>query len=53
MPDGVTLCNAGDTRSPAVAQWVVAAILHDLGGFAPRPDRRSAGSRASSTASAW
>ena len=34
MPDGVTLCNAGDARSPAVAQWVVAAILHDLGGFA-------------------
>ena len=34
VPDGVTLCNAGDTRSPAVAQWVVAAILHDLGGFA-------------------
>jgi phosphoglycerate dehydrogenase-like enzyme len=34
LPDGVTLCNAGDTRSPAVAQWVVAAILHDLGGFA-------------------
>ena len=34
VPDGVTLCNAGDARSPAVAQWVVAAILHDLGGFA-------------------
>jgi phosphoglycerate dehydrogenase-like enzyme len=34
VPDGVTLCNAGDTRSPAVAQWVVAAILQDLGGFA-------------------
>jgi phosphoglycerate dehydrogenase-like enzyme len=34
LPDGVTLCNAGDTRSPAVAQWVVGAILHDLGGFA-------------------
>ena len=33
VPDGVTLCNAGDTRSPAVAQWVVAAILQDLGGF--------------------
>ena len=33
VPDGVTLCNAGDARSPAVAQWVVAAILHDLGGF--------------------
>jgi phosphoglycerate dehydrogenase-like enzyme len=33
LPDGVTLCNSGDTRSPAVAQWVVAAILHDLGGF--------------------
>jgi phosphoglycerate dehydrogenase-like enzyme len=34
VPDGVTLCNAGDTRSPGVAQWVVGAILHDLGGFA-------------------
>jgi len=34
VPDGVALCNAGDTRSPAVAQWVVAAILRDLGGFA-------------------
>jgi phosphoglycerate dehydrogenase-like enzyme len=33
VPDGVTLCNAGDTRSPAVAQWVVAAILADLIGF--------------------
>ena len=33
MPEGVTLCNAGDTRSPAVAQWVVAAILADLVGF--------------------
>jgi phosphoglycerate dehydrogenase-like enzyme len=33
VPEGVTLCNAGDTRSPAVAQWVVGAILHDLGGF--------------------
>ena len=33
VPDGVTLCNAGDTRSPGVAQWVVAAILHALGGF--------------------
>ncbi len=33
LPEGVTLCNAGDTRSPAVAQWVVAAILADLIGF--------------------
>ena len=33
VPDHVTLCNAGDTRSPAVAQWVVAAILADLIGF--------------------
>ena len=29
----MTLCNAGDTRSPGVAQWVVAAILADLIGF--------------------
>jgi phosphoglycerate dehydrogenase-like enzyme len=33
VPRGVTFCNAGDTRSPAVAQWVVAAILADLIGF--------------------
>jgi phosphoglycerate dehydrogenase-like enzyme len=33
VPEGVTLCNSGDARSPAVAQWVVAAILHDLGRF--------------------
>ena len=33
VPEGVTLCNAGDTRSPGVAQWVVAAILADLVGF--------------------
>jgi phosphoglycerate dehydrogenase-like enzyme len=33
VPEGVTLCNAGDARSPAVAQWVVAAILADLIGF--------------------
>ena len=33
VPEHVTLCNAGDTRSPAVAQWVVAAILADLIGF--------------------
>ena len=37
---GVTLCNAGDTRSPAVAQWVVAAILADLGGFRARGPAR-------------
>ena len=33
VPEHATLCNAGDTRSPAVAQWVVAAILADLIGF--------------------
>ena len=33
VPGHVTLCNAGDTRSPAVAQWVVAAILQHLSGF--------------------
>ena len=33
VPEQATLCNAGDTRSPAVAQWVVAAILADLIGF--------------------
>ena len=41
VPDDVTLCNAGDTRSPAVAQWVVAAILADLGGFRARRRRGS------------
>jgi phosphoglycerate dehydrogenase-like enzyme len=44
VPDGVTLCNAGDTRSPAVAQWVVGAILADLIGLqraeAQRAQRR-------------
>jgi phosphoglycerate dehydrogenase-like enzyme len=44
VPGHVTLCNAGDARSPGVAQWVVAAILADLGGFqraeAARLDRR-------------
>jgi phosphoglycerate dehydrogenase-like enzyme len=44
VPAGVTLCNAGDTRSPAVAQWVVAVILADLIGFqraeAARLERR-------------
>jgi phosphoglycerate dehydrogenase-like enzyme len=33
LPEHATLCNAGDTRSPAVAQWVAAAILGDLIGF--------------------
>ena len=33
VPEHATLCNAGDTRSLAVAQWVVAAILADLIGF--------------------
>ena len=33
VPEQATLCNAGDTRSPGVAQWVVAAILQDLIGF--------------------
>jgi phosphoglycerate dehydrogenase-like enzyme len=44
VPEHVTLCNAGDTRSPGVAQWVVAAILADLIGFqraeAARLERR-------------
>ena len=43
MPEGVTLCNAGDTRSPAVAQWVVAAILADLIGFQRAEAARLAG----------
>ena len=42
VPEGVTLCNAGDTRSPAVAQWVVAAILADLIGFRQAEEQRAA-----------
>ena len=42
VPDGVTLCNAGDTRSPAVAQWVVAAILADMIGFRRAEEQRAA-----------
>ena len=30
VPDGVTLCNAGDARSPAVAQWVVLHVRTGL-----------------------
>jgi phosphoglycerate dehydrogenase-like enzyme len=40
LPDGVTLCNAGDTRSPAVAQWVVGAILADAIGLRRAEDDR-------------
>jgi phosphoglycerate dehydrogenase-like enzyme len=42
VPAHVTLCNAGDTRSPAVAQWVVAAILADLLGFRRAETQRAA-----------
>lgn len=42
VPEGVTLCNAGDTRSPAVSQWVVAAILADLIGFRRAEQQRAA-----------
>jgi phosphoglycerate dehydrogenase-like enzyme len=42
VPEGVTLCNAGDTRSPAVAQWVVGVILADLIGFARAEVQRAA-----------
>jgi len=41
VPEGVTLCNAGDTRSPAVAQWVVAVILADLIGFRRAEEQRA------------
>jgi phosphoglycerate dehydrogenase-like enzyme len=44
VPEHVTLCNAGDTRSPAVAQWVAAAILADLIGFRRAEEQRAAGS---------
>jgi phosphoglycerate dehydrogenase-like enzyme len=42
VPEGVTLCNAGDTRSPAVAQWVAAAILADAIGLRQAEDARRA-----------
>jgi len=42
VPAHVTLCNAGDTRSPAVAQWVVAAILADAIGFRRAEQQRAA-----------
>jgi phosphoglycerate dehydrogenase-like enzyme len=42
VPEGVTLCNAGDTRSPAVAQWVAGAILADAIGFRRAEDARRA-----------
>jgi phosphoglycerate dehydrogenase-like enzyme len=41
VPEHITLCNAGDTRSPAVAQWVVAAILADLIGFRRAEEQRT------------
>jgi phosphoglycerate dehydrogenase-like enzyme len=44
VPEHVTLCNAGDTRSPAVAQWVVAAILADLSDFQRAERQRASGS---------
>jgi phosphoglycerate dehydrogenase-like enzyme len=42
VPEGVTFCNAGDTRSPAVAQWVVAMILADVIGFRRAEQQRAA-----------
>ncbi|MFR9775900.1 2-hydroxyacid dehydrogenase [Micromonospora sp. MS34] len=35
MPDGVTLCDARGVHDSATAEWVVAAILSALRGFAP------------------
>ena len=43
VPGHATLCNAGDTRSAAVAQWVFAAILADLIGFQRAEAARLAG----------
>ena len=42
IPDGVTLCNSGDTRSPAVAQLVVGLILADAIGLERAIDQRRA-----------
>jgi phosphoglycerate dehydrogenase-like enzyme len=41
VPEGVTLCNAGDARSPAVAQWVVAVLLADVIGFRRAEEQRA------------
>ena len=43
VPEGVTLCNAGDTRSPAVAQWVLAVLLADVLGLQRADEQRRAG----------
>lgn len=42
VPDGVILCNSGDTRSPAVAQLVVGMILADAIGLERAIDQRRA-----------
>ena len=43
VPPGVTLCNARGSRDVAVAEWVVAAILHDAQDLARADAQRRAG----------
>ena len=42
VPPGVTLCNARGSRDVAVAEWVVAAILHDAQGLGRADAQRRA-----------
>lgn len=43
VPPGVTLCNARGARDVAVAEWVVAAILHDAQDLGRADAQRRAG----------
>lgn len=43
VPPGVTLCNARGSREVAVAEWVVAAILHDAQDLGRADAQRRAG----------
>ena len=43
VPPGVTLCNARGSRDVAVAEWVVAAILHDAQDLGRADAQRRAG----------
>jgi phosphoglycerate dehydrogenase-like enzyme len=42
VPEGPTLCNAGDVRSAAVADWVMAALLFDAVGLGRAERQRAA-----------
>ncbi|MDQ3609543.1 MAG: dehydrogenase, partial [Actinomycetota bacterium] len=43
VPPGITLCNARGSRDVAVAEWVVAAILHDAQDLGRADAQRRAG----------